>query len=161
MTRKGARHIATVKRPCTRSSHETISLLAEPADPAVVRSAIEFLERDTMGNTWQVALKDEIVKQYFLDVRFVKLHGGVVLKATIVKRIPDFRTHEVHHLPQQLVFDQHIISDDEPNMMLLFISWKYIFLVKDNTFRCRQGRGPRPGKQNATLNYTLPFANIT
>lgn len=73
MTRKGARHIATVKRLCTRISHETISLLVEPADPAVVRSAIEFLERDTMGDTWQVALKDEIAKQYFLDVRLVKV----------------------------------------------------------------------------------------
>ncbi|KAF7965976.1 hypothetical protein HWV62_40701 [Athelia sp. TMB] len=47
----------------------TNSLLAKPADPALIRSALEFLERDTMGATWQEALKAEFKKPYFLELK--------------------------------------------------------------------------------------------
>ncbi|KAF7970657.1 hypothetical protein HWV62_23298 [Athelia sp. TMB] len=65
------------------------SLLAKPADPALIRSALEFLERDTMGATWQEALKDEFKKPYFLEVSSNIRPGALILSRIIVEGILD------------------------------------------------------------------------
>ena len=82
---------------------ETNSLLAKPADPAVIRSALEFLERDTMGETWQEALKAEFKKPYFLEVSSKIRPGALILKRIIVEGILDIRTSEAYDLPEQSV----------------------------------------------------------